>query len=422
MLPATVFSDGTVRTYLRGVGEYTCDMNIVPYPYDEHTCSFDVATAALANEVQLVGDLGYNVADGPEGFDDPEAETVKHVRTVDASTGAETSRVEFVVVFTRKPDYVVSTYILVGWALNMLGFLVFWVPVEGTNIDRSGLAVTTILAAQFMMYDAKVTKESTWLDSYFSLMLVFQFFSFALTVHSARMNRYYVSHGGEDEFLKRVYAYQAQIKRKSTFHAVSFFTFNLLYGGLEAFWIHRWARRYLVPSFFIVQIGICFLPNWGKADISGSQFTGAAAPLFQVNLVFLLFYTAILILGWYLGFEKDQKMQTLEEDRKEEIAQVWQYKGISMAFAANIKSRAVQTDSTRKANAFHIWKQAAKEIGMAGPPGTRPSQKTAKILTSNPKASARAESEKYAQAVDETDTTFVEAASIAFCSSGRGAE
>ena len=208
MLPATVFSDGTVRTYLRGVGEYTCDMNIVPYPYDEHTCSFDVATAALANEVQLVGDLGYNVADGPEGFDDPEAETVKHVRTVDASTGAETSRVEFVVVFTRKPDYVVSTYILVGWALNMLGFLVFWVPVEGTNIDRSGLAVTTILAAQFMMYDAKITLESTWLDSYFSLMFVFQMAAFVLTVYGSRTSRMILALGGDGDYLDKVYRRQ----------------------------------------------------------------------------------------------------------------------------------------------------------------------------------------------------------------------
>lgn len=411
-LPATIQSDGTVRVVFQSVGDYVCDMKIWPYPYDSHTCTFDVSVSAPTSDVVLQGTLGYSIKEGPEGFEDPEATDIIHLVASAEITGFASEQVSFEIEFERNPNYVVFTYILVGWALNMLGFLVFWIPVEGTNIDRSGLAITTILAAQFMMYDAKVTKESTWLDSYFSLMLVFQFFSFALTVHSARMNRYYVSHGGEDEFLKRVYAYQAQIKRKSTFHAVSFFTFNLLYGGLEAFWIHRWARRYLVPSFFIVQIGICFLPNWGKADISGSQFTGAAAPLFQVNLVFLLFYTAILILGWYLGFEKDQKMQTLQEDRKEEIAQVWQYKGISMAFAANIKSRAVQTDSTRKANAFHIWKQAAKEIGMA------------KTFTSNPKASARAraEPEKYAQAVDETDNTFVEAASIAFCSSGREAE
>lgn len=115
-------------------------------------------------------------------------------------------------------------------------------------------------------------------------------------------------------------------------------------------------------------------------------------------------------------------MQLLRQDRKVEIDQVWQYKGISMAFAANINSRAVQTASGRKAHAFQVWKQAAKEIGMTGPPGTRSLQEKAKTRTSNPKTSARVESKTHPQAarpVDAPDNAFVEAASIAFCGSSQ---
>ena len=146
----------------------------------------------------------------------------------------------------------------------MVGFLVFWIPVEGSGIDRSGLAITTILAAQFMMYDAKVTTETTWLDYYFAIMLCFQFFSFVLTVHSARMNRYTMSHGGDDEYVIKVFAYQDQIQRKSMAHRLGFFIFNFVYGGLDAFWIDRWARRRVEinrrfgtsrPNFEILSLG-----------------------------------------------------------------------------------------------------------------------------------------------------------------------
>ena len=77
------------------------------------------------------------------------------------------------------------------------------------------------------------------------MMLCFQFFSFVLTVHSSRMNRIVVSHGGDDDFICRVYAAQEAVKRKSTLHSVVFFVFNLVFGGLDAFWIDRWARRLL---------------------------------------------------------------------------------------------------------------------------------------------------------------------------------
>ena len=49
---------------------------------------------------------------------------------------------------------------------------------------------------------------------------------------------------------------------------------NFVYGGLDAFWIDRWARRLLLPSFFAVQMAICFFPRSGQASIAASDHTG----------------------------------------------------------------------------------------------------------------------------------------------------
>jgi hypothetical protein len=297
VLPASILPDGTVRATFKAVGDFICDMNIAPYPYDEHECAFEVTTAATVDQVELVGDLGYNIFDGPEGYLDPEEEAV--VDYTDSSTGSTVGRVDFTIKFTRNPAYVVSTYVLVGWALNMLGFLVFWVPTEGSGIDRSGLAMTTILTAQFMMYDAKVTKESTWLDLYFSSMITFQLVAFVLTVHSSRMNRMALALGGDETYLDKVYRRQNELGAGSgrPFKNVVFFLFNLLYGGRDAFSVDRWARRYFVPFFFAFQIFLSFYPWWGDGDISGSPYTGLNSELCQLNIFFAGVYLIVLVLG-----------------------------------------------------------------------------------------------------------------------------
>ena len=123
-LPATIVSDGTVRAVFRSVGEYTCEMDIGAYPYDRHACFFDVSVAATVDEVRLEGSLGFDVDDGPEGFEEPEPEGVLHYAESADTKGFESSRVSYELEFRRDPGYVVATYVLVGWAFNMVGFLV----------------------------------------------------------------------------------------------------------------------------------------------------------------------------------------------------------------------------------------------------------------------------------------------------------
>ena len=188
---------------------------------------------------------------------------------------------------------------LVGWALNMLGFLVFWIPTEGSGIDRSGLAMTTILTAQFMMYEAKVTQVSTWLDMYFSQMIAYQLVAFLLTVHSARRNRMVLALGGDGDYLDKVYRRQYELGEGSGMHFknVVFFLFNLLFGGRDAFPVDRWARRYFVPFFFASQISLCFYPFRKSGDITKSDYTGFNSPLCHINLAFAGMYAVVFALG-----------------------------------------------------------------------------------------------------------------------------
>ena len=184
--------------------------------------------------------------------------TLKDVkRAVAAKSAARCPRA------ARDPRYVVLTYVLVGWALNMLGFLVFWIPTEGSGIDRSGLAMTTILTAQFMMYEAKVTQVTTWLDMYFSQMIAYQLVAFLLTVHSARRNRMVLALGGDGDYLDKVYRRQYELGEGSGGHFknVVFFLFNLLFGGRDAFPVDRWARRYFVPFFTVTVTTAPVLPS-----------------------------------------------------------------------------------------------------------------------------------------------------------------
>ena len=56
-------------------------------------------------------------------------------------------------------------------------------------MDRSGLAVTTILAAVVLQAEAKTSLIMTWQDLFFSISIAFEFIAFFVTV----MSGHYVS-------------------------------------------------------------------------------------------------------------------------------------------------------------------------------------------------------------------------------------
>jgi len=150
-----------------------------------------------------------SVIDGPEGFFKPNELAPRAYlgnpifHSQDKSCYADTCRpgevedddpsfrprVDFRLSFVRDPSYVFLTYVLVGWAFNMIAFSAFWFP-RGSSVDRAGLSIGGIITAQFMLYDAKVTVKWVWLDTYLMVMLLFQFLCFALIMLSAHYDRH----------------------------------------------------------------------------------------------------------------------------------------------------------------------------------------------------------------------------------------
>ena len=231
-LPAEVLPDGTVTYSFRTVGEYGCEMdsNLQKLPGDVHTCSLDVRVAESDAEIDMRDGGIVGKIEGCEGWDGDDRRRAGQGRHQEHGEQVGSSASEIM----RDPQFAAMSYVLVGWAFNLLGFTVFWIRAEGAGIDRSAVAITTILAAQFMMYEAKVTKVFTWLDWYFVIMLIYQFFAFhAVAVKSSRDYRQQQAAGGDEKFFIRVKAAQSKIRRRSKADDWTFWLFNLIFAGLE---------------------------------------------------------------------------------------------------------------------------------------------------------------------------------------------
>ncbi|KAH8093615.1 hypothetical protein JL720_4761 [Aureococcus anophagefferens] len=111
-------------------------------------------------------------------------------RCGDTCPGGDEPRVSYEIRLERAAEYIERSFVLVGWAFNIIAFGAFWMDdVKSHGMDRGGLSLAGIVASSFMLYEAKETEEYTWLDSYFSVMLTFQFLSFVLVVVSSRWER-----------------------------------------------------------------------------------------------------------------------------------------------------------------------------------------------------------------------------------------
>lgn len=308
-LPVEVLPDGTATYSFRTVGEYGCDMeaNLRSYPYDVHVCSLDVAVAESSEDIELCDGEILESVESCEGWENK-------IGKIDTAKRDQTLAFRFKI--KRDWQFAVMSYVLVGWAFNLLGFTVFWIRAEGAGIDRSAVAITTILAAQFMMYEAKVSKIFTWLDWYFVIMLCYQFLAFVLLVKSSRNYRKQQATGGDEKFLIRVTAAQRKIRRRSKADDWVFWLFNLCFAGLETNSLDRTARRVLVPSFFVSQIIINFInPSAGfTSGLHTNKYiykrAGFRAPLFWLNVVLLLFYGVLFLAAWFLGqFKADESAE-----------------------------------------------------------------------------------------------------------------
>ena len=349
-LPAEVLPDGSVTYKFRTVGEYGCDMDtdLKNYPYDVHTCSLDVRVAESTNEIDIQdGDILEDI-DGCEGWEK---------KVLKVGNKKTENKLEFRFKIERDSQFAVMSYVLVGWAFNLLGFTVFWIRAEGAGIDRSAVAITTILAAQFMMYEAKVTKVFTWLDWYFVIMLVYQFLAFILLVKSSRDYRQQQAAGGDEKFFIRVKAAQSKIRRRSKADDWTFWLFNLIFAGLETNALDRAARRIMVPSFFVVQIIISFVNPTDdfKSKVIWER-AGFNSRLFWLNFVLLLFYVGLFVTAWFLGqFHEDESTELAHFKKAEKRVQEGMMRLETVIELHGADSLDVQTF-------FHKWRETTDKL------------------------------------------------------------
>eukprot|EP01050_Picozoa_sp_SAG11_P025436 SAG11_NODE_5738_length_1474_cov_1.432000_2_plen_153_part_00 len=91
------------------------------------------------------------------------------------------------------------SFVLLNWVMNCIAFSQFWIPIDDGNMDRSGVALTVMLTSAFIQYEAKIAKESTWLDQFFSISVAFHIAAFLASIVVSIENRAIEAHGGDEK-------------------------------------------------------------------------------------------------------------------------------------------------------------------------------------------------------------------------------
>ena len=162
---------------------------------------------------------------------------------------------------------------------------------------------------------AKETEEYTWLDSYFSVMLTFQFLSFVLVVVSSRWERY-VEDGGalKLQTLRRTRTTRS-LELSPAYRRV-FWLHRHFFGGADVPPVDLAVRRGLVPLFLLLQMGLCYYPFRGPGAIVGHRDAPLGGSLFFLNVGCLLWYAAV----WKSNIQPDFNVRAIERIAPESSA------------------------------------------------------------------------------------------------------
>lgn len=226
-------------------------------------------------------------------------------RCGDTCPGGDEPRVSYEIRLERAAEYIERSFVLVGWAFNIIAFGAFWMDdVKSHGMDRGGLSLAGIVASSFMLYEAKETEEYTWLDSYFSVMLTFQFLSFVLVVVSSRWERYDEDGGAlKLQTLRRTRTTRS-LELSPAYRRV-FWLHRHFFGGADVPPVDLAVRRGLVPLFLLLQMGLCYYPFRGPGAIVGHRDAPLGGSLFFLNVGCLLWYAGLVGAGvaFGIGFE-----------------------------------------------------------------------------------------------------------------------
>ena len=185
----------------------------------------------------------------------------------------------------------------------------FWIPPDQGNMDRAGLAITTILANAVLQADARSSLVTTWLDLFFNISTTFQFLTFFMSVVTA----HYVfdpDYTSENEIAAEISDRRKEVagaftriltikSRKMAFGPRNFqekllrFADSIL-GDERDNAPDRIGRRFVVPVFLLIMMILPFVPMDGEYTIPHPQ-GGTSELLFPFSLSLLLAWVVIVV-------------------------------------------------------------------------------------------------------------------------------
>jgi len=337
-----------VRLAIKYTGEFSCVMRIEPYPFDTHVCHIDLTVPTSTSAIVLDGSLGTTLSASPEGF-----RAVAHNQTVYSmvTRNGNQSYVTFTYAIERDPTFALNAYVMMGWLLVILAMCAFWIPEEAGNMDRVGLAITTVLASTVLQTEAKVSMASTWLDVFFTVCTVFQAVTFLISIVAGRtmgertkkenertkkeIHRAAAAHAGAVVAATN----SATTRRCSLARASQLTLFSAAqlqkYRGLKIWskrlrqligkpdddWHDLFGIRVLVPAFFCINIVLPLSPHSmceGKAcpeDVH--RLAGVSCPLFIVNTVMLVVWIMVAIMSSIMHLQVIDLKKVQKEVQKE---------------------------------------------------------------------------------------------------------
>jgi hypothetical protein len=165
-----VWSDGACSWRILYRTTFVCGFDIEAYPFDSHEC--ELPDISLNRNFRMVPHLSNGTGSGFE-----------YALSVPDNGGAWTST--WTIRFSRLGWYSHVSITAPSHLLCFVSFTSFWLPPTGVY-DRSGLLVTTILAA-IALGQYNDVGATTFLGNCMNCHIIFHFIAFAITVSSVKL-------------------------------------------------------------------------------------------------------------------------------------------------------------------------------------------------------------------------------------------
>eukprot|EP00419_Tripos_fusus_P044818 CAMPEP_0172838804 /NCGR_PEP_ID=MMETSP1075-20121228/28128_1 /TAXON_ID=2916 /ORGANISM="Ceratium fusus, Strain PA161109" /LENGTH=236 /DNA_ID=CAMNT_0013682369 /DNA_START=54 /DNA_END=761 /DNA_ORIENTATION=+ len=168
---AMISNSGLVTMRQKRTASFKCELEDRPLPFATHRCSINIAMLVDQKIANLTGEYSGMI----------QGNTFKRADSLGVSNSATDMGLESEIHFnfeaTSDAGPMMSSLFFFQFALNMIAFAQFWMP---ESADRTGITMTTILAAAVLQSEAGV--GGTWMGRFLSASLFFQLFCFILSL------------------------------------------------------------------------------------------------------------------------------------------------------------------------------------------------------------------------------------------------